>query len=239
MIYFYSGTPGSGKSLNLARDICTKLRRGQDVICNFDINIDVVRKGFLGIFEFKKLGKFVYRDTFEITVPFLIEHAKKNHIRGKEGQTLLIIDECAIIFNSRDVKRNDRMEWIKFFQQHRKLGYNIILVAQNDRLIDRQIRAFIEYDCKHRKANNYRFIGQIITIFGFKLFAVVTYWYGVREKCAVEFFLYKKMYSKIYDSFAMFDDEDSMFGEGKSSERAEGVPSPNIDDEEENIKKIS
>ena len=44
MIYFYSGTPGSGKSLHVARDIMSKLRRKEknNVICNFPINTDLV-----------------------------------------------------------------------------------------------------------------------------------------------------------------------------------------------------
>ena len=29
MIYFYSGTPGSGKSLHVAQDICKYLERGK------------------------------------------------------------------------------------------------------------------------------------------------------------------------------------------------------------------
>ena len=50
MIYLYSGTPGSGKSLHMARDIMFKLRRGQNVIANFPINMELVKKGL-----FKKL----------------------------------------------------------------------------------------------------------------------------------------------------------------------------------------
>jgi zona occludens toxin (predicted ATPase) len=99
------------------------------------------------------------------------------------------------------------MEWIKFFQHHRKLGYNVILISQNDKLIDKQMRSFIEYDVKHRKANNYGAIGMIFTILQLKLFVAVEYWYGVREKCGVSFFTYRKIYSKLYDSYKMFDQE--------------------------------
>ena len=39
MIYFYSGTPGSGKSLHCAKDIYNKLFvKKQNVIANFEIN---------------------------------------------------------------------------------------------------------------------------------------------------------------------------------------------------------
>ena len=43
MIYFYSGTPGSGKSLHVAQDIYQYLQRGKNVIANFDINEKAVK----------------------------------------------------------------------------------------------------------------------------------------------------------------------------------------------------
>ncbi len=132
-----------------------------------------------------------------------MEYAFKNHKLGKEGQTLLCVDECQVIYNAREFSSKQRMEWIKFYSQHRKLGYNVILVAQNDRMIDRQIRSLIEYEVKHRKANNFGTIGMFIPV---KLFACVSYWYGVREKVGVEFFTFKKKYSKLYDSFIIFDE---------------------------------
>lgn len=224
MIYLYSGTPGSGKSLHTAKDIVSKLRRGHRVIANFPVNESVIRSTFLkklftwiitllhlkidlnGKFE-RQIGTFVYKDNPELTVKFLVKFAKENHVRNKEGQTLLIIDECSVMFNPREFTRKDRNSWIKFFQHHRKFGYNVILISQNDRLIDRQIRSFIEYDVKHRKANNFGSIGMLFTLVGVKLFVAVSYWYGVHEKCGAEFFTYKKQYSRIYDSFAMFDEE--------------------------------
>ena len=37
------------------------------------------------------------------------------------------------------------------FSQHRKLGYRVILIAQFDRMLDRQIRSVLEYEYIHRK----------------------------------------------------------------------------------------
>lgn len=212
MIYLYSGTPGSGKSLDVAADIMRKLRRGQNVICNFPINLDLVRNKtskrlFPKVFKNAeyKIGNFIYKDNSELNPQFLVDYAKENHKKGKEGQTLIVIDECATLFNPREYQLKDRPLWIKFFQLHRHLGYNVILIAQNDRLIDRQIRSFIEYDCKHRKANNYGNIGFIFTILHIKLFCAVDYWYGVRERCGIRFFTYRSLYSKLYDSYSAFD----------------------------------
>ena len=44
MIYLYTGTPGSGKSLHLAEAIYKSLRRGQPVIANFEINTQNIKK---------------------------------------------------------------------------------------------------------------------------------------------------------------------------------------------------
>lgn len=197
MIYLYSGTPGSGKSLNTIRDIIFKLRNGGNVICNFPIKVDLLkpRKG-------KTLGKFIYKDNKDLTVKFLTDFALKNHVKGKEGQTLIVIDEAQSMFNPRDFRDINRKEYNHFFSLHRHLGYNVILITQNDRLLDKQIRCLLEYEIKHRKVNNFKLIGRL---FPFSTFACVTYWYGVREKMGVEFFMYKKSLSNMYDSYALFD----------------------------------
>ena len=219
MIYLYSGTPGSGKSLHVAHDIVSKLSRGQRVIANFPINEKLISRNFLGNllkkdgkYFNKKIGDFVYKDNSDLTVDFLVRYAQTHHRKGKEGQTLLVIDECSVLFNPREYMKSDRLKWIKFFQMHRHLGYNVILISQTDRLIDRQIRTFIEYDVKHRKANNYGSIGFIFTVLRLPLFIAVTYWYGVREKCGVDFFTYRKKYSRIYDSFVAFDKQEIILG---------------------------
>ena len=197
MIYLYSGTPGSGKSLNSVRDIVNKLKNGGNVIANFPIKIDLikVKKG-------KQLGKFIYKENKDLTVKFLTEFALKNHIKGKEAQTLIVIDEAQALFNPRDFRDKSRKEYNHFFSLHRHLGYNVILITQNDRLLDKQIRCLLEYEIKHRKINNFKLIGRMLP---FTTFACVTYWYGVREKVEVNFFSYSKKISDLYDSYALFD----------------------------------
>ncbi|MEM0173671.1 MAG: zonular occludens toxin domain-containing protein [Sulfolobaceae archaeon] len=213
MIYLYTGTPGSGKSFHLAKDIILRLKLGKNVIANFDINNKVI--GYNAItWKFRnkikpKLskikGSFHYWDFEELTVEKLVQFAKDNHKRAKENQTLLVIDECAIIFNSRAWDNKDRLKWIKFFQQHRKLGYTVILVSQNDRLIDRQIRSFVEYEVKHRKINNFNWVGQIFALFaGGTLFFAITYWYSVREKISTEPIRFNKRIANLYDTYEIF-----------------------------------
>lgn len=198
MIRLYTGSPGSGKSLHAAKDIYLRLNMNKkypNVIANFMINKSMIKN---------KKARFIYKDNSELTVEFLIEYAKKYHILGIENQTLVIVDECQVIWNSREwQKGKDRMKWIEFFTQHRKLGYSFILIAQNDRMIDRQIRSIIEYEIKHRRVNNYK-IGRIIPV---PVFAMVTYWYGVNEKIETEFMFYRRKYAKLYDSYMIVSNE--------------------------------
>ena len=94
MITFFSGTPGSGKSLHTAMVIYNNLfKKKNNVICNFDINQDIYNSK-------KKKGKFEYITNLELDVEYLKNFALENHKTQKEGQTLLIIDECQLLFNS-------------------------------------------------------------------------------------------------------------------------------------------
>lgn len=201
MIYLYSGTPGSGKSLHVARDMYNRLnynRKFPNVIANFNINEKMIKN---------KKANFIYKDNPDLTVEFLVNYAIKNHKMGVENQTLVVVDECQVIWNSRDWQKGvSRMEWIKFFTQHRKLGYNFICIAQNDRMVDRQIRVLFEYEIKHRKINNYK-IGRLLP---FPAFAAIMYWYGVNERIGVEFFTYRKKWGKFYDSYGAFELDDSI-----------------------------
>lgn len=201
MIYFYSGTPGSGKSLHVARDIYFRLNRNKkypNVVANFNINTNMIKN---------KNSKFIYKDNSELTVSFLVNYALKHHKIGIENQTLVVVDECSVIWNSRQWQSNsDRMEWLKFFVQHRKLGYNFILISQSDGQIDKQIRSLFEYEIRHRKVNNFK-IGKFLP---FSTFASVTYWYGMKERLGVEFFTYKKKWGKFYDSYGTFELDDKL-----------------------------
>lgn len=199
MIYFYSGTPGSGKSLHVARDIYFRLNRNKkypNVIANFMINEKMIKN---------KKARFIYKDNSDLTVSFLLNYAFENHKQGVENQTLVVVDEASVIWNAREWQKGEtsynRMDWLKFFVQHRKLGYNFIIISQTDRQIDRQIRSLFEYEIKHRKVNNFK-IGKLLPI---PLFACVSYWYGVNERLGVEFFTYRRKWGKFYDSYGTFE----------------------------------
>jgi KaiC/GvpD/RAD55 family RecA-like ATPase len=211
MIELYTGTPGSGKSLHVSERIYRRMMRGYTVIANFEINPDVFPKGK------KKLGEFIYTDTFSLDPERLKAYAlgKLKHTKTgiKEGQLLLVIDECQILFNTRDWNAKERMKWVMFFSLHRRYGYDIILVTQFDRMVDRQIRAMVEYEVKHRKIGNFGAIGFIVSwitrllSFGRNrgLFIALTYWYGNRAKLGKQFFQCTPRMMRFYNSYKLFD----------------------------------
>ena len=154
MIYLYSGTPGSGKSLHQAKDIYHWIRRGRCCICNFDIDVTKIPKA---------KGQFIYLDNEYLRPETLIKFSKvyfKDH-PFHEGRLRLYIDECQLLFNAREWQSFGRKEWLSFFTQHRKYGYDIFLIAQFDRMVDRQIRSLIEYEIIHRKASNFGTMGTL------------------------------------------------------------------------------
>lgn len=197
MIYFYSGTPGSGKSYHAVFDMIHRLRREKKNTVISNIWLDIQEKD-------KVKGRFIYVDWSEISPDYLYNFAHVNHSfvgspRDIENQTLVVIDECQMVFNSRDFQRKDRMKWIEFFTHHRHLGYTFILISQFDKLVDKQIRCLFEYEIKHRKVNNYK-IGKIIPI---ATFAYIEFWYGTREKVSTSFAFCKSSVSRLYNSVSM------------------------------------
>lgn len=235
MISLYTGTPGSGKSLHLAYRIYNCLRYGKPVIANFFIDLSKIRK-------IHKKSEFLYLDNKDLSPDKLIRYSynrfssEKKKRKVKEDSILLVIDESQILFNSRswNEKNNNRDEWISFFSQHRKYGYEIVLVAQFDMMIDKQIRSLVEYQFIHRRVSNFGIFGKVISFISFgKLFASVKIWYPIKEKVGQEFFKAHKKYYQIYDSYADFfntnKDIDTRFLCAVGSDPVAGCHAPGAD----------
>ena len=86
----------------------------------------------------------------------------------------------------------------------------MILIAQSDKMLDKQIRSLIEYDVKHIKMNNGFFF------FLPTSFLAVEKWYGQRMKLGSQVIWYHKRIAALYDSYALFDTmTDSSAGQGE------------------------
>lgn len=203
MIFLYSGTPGSGKSLHVARDIRDSLLyKRKPVVCNFDVNSSLR--------NYSKL--FCYVPNADLGPEMLYDFSRR-HFAGKqvrEDEILLVIDEAQLVFNSRTWQDRGasqrRMDWIEFFSQHRHYGFKIVLIAQFDRMLDRQIRSLIEIEVNHRKLANFGMRGLLLSLpFGGKLFAAVSFYYGLRERVGCTWLLPRRAYFRVYDSYNRFE----------------------------------
>ncbi len=204
-ISLYSGTPGSYKSYHATNDVVTWLGRGKNVIANYPVDASKYYS------KRKKLGLFKFVTNEQLTVDFLIRFARNNHKPGKlKAQTLVVIDEASIKFNAREIDRKDRMEWIKFLANHRHYNFDIIMIAQSDRMLDRQVRGLLEYDIKHRALKNWNLGAAIASIIFGGLFHCVEYWYPCHLKTATNLKKFNKKIANCYDTMALFNLDDNV-----------------------------
>ena len=198
MIDLYSGTPGAGKSLHAAKTIYWQLWRGEPVIANFAIEPGYIKRYKNNFYEVDN-----ERLKPELLVRFSQAYFSAN--RFAEEKILLVIDEAQLMFNARSWDAKDRAGWLSWFTQHRKYGFHVILVAQFDRMLDRQIRSLIEYEYIHRKVSNFGTFGKVISLFALgQVFVSVKMWYPLKQKVDSEFFRAERRYYQLDDSYTLF-----------------------------------
>ena len=207
MIYFFSGTPGSGKSLHVAKMIDQWHRRGRNIIANFEVNEHFWDKKHLS-----RQADILEVSNDILTVDFLLDYADKKHERNEKGQikekqTLLVIDECQTMFNSRSWNQRGRSQWVVFFTQHRKFGYEVVLISQHKDLVDKQIRNCFEYNYVHRNIKNFKFFGWLLSRFipGKNFIVVSVTWMTTGKHDHANFLFGMKRYFSLYDSYKIFD----------------------------------
>lgn len=191
MIKFYTGTPGSGKSLHSIKLIVAYLKAGKNVISNFPLKVNDVPE---------MNGRYFYIPNDDLTVSYLRTFARMFHEEEQENQTLIVIDEASVKFNSRTFNAADRLDFCGFFAQHRKYGYEVVVISQTLRQVDRQIRDLCEIEVVHRKLNNY----SLWRILPFPLFAAIERNITVKQKNGHELFLYDRKIGLLYDTFYDF-----------------------------------
>ena len=202
-ISLYSGTPGSYKSFHAVKESLEWLRRGKNLITNFPLNYkNKLRRPIKGVYECV--------NNIDLTVDYLINFACEHHHPGLNAQTLLVVDEASIKFNSRDFNMKDRMGWINFFANHRHFNYDVILVTQSDIMIDKQIRQLIEHEYKHRAITNFKFIGRFLSLIFHGLHLYIDIWYPMQLHDKTHWCFFNKRIADCYDTMGLFVGSKSM-----------------------------
>lgn len=204
MIELYTGTPGSGKSLHIAKVIREWIEeKGAPVIGNF-----AFRAGALNA---KKWGSYLEVSNDFLEPDFCIYFSETyKELRGwdrvPEEHILMVIDEAQIIYNARSWSTKNRAGWISFYTQHRKMGYHIVMIAQFDMMIDKQIRALIEYEWIHRKVSNIGKSGKLLNAAGGGgLHAAVKIYKPLGEKVGSMWIRGDSVLYCLYDSYTRFE----------------------------------
>lgn len=205
MLYLVSGNVGTGKTYQQIMVICDKLLSGANVISNIDFYYQ--KFSYYHIrekkYKNKEFGKYIYRP--ELKTDFLVHYANKYHNlspNAPENQTLVIIDESSHYFNNREWNtKSDRKEWIEFVEHHRKLKYTLIMIIQDWEDLDIKIQRKAEYIEEHKLVNNAGGPGILLNALKVKMFVTVTRWNTSERKIVKkEFFRYKSLYGKFYNT---------------------------------------
>lgn len=205
MIRSFVGTIGSGKSYHALEEVVTALNKGKYVVSNFPLNFPsgMIRKGYS--------DRFMYvPDNFLMGVEgvaflYQLQEKEKFYDRFGEGGVLVVIDEAGNYFPPEDNGTYSNRLWKLFFTQSRKMGYDFILITQDDlSQMNKTIRKCIEYRVVHRKAN---------AVFPFKLlpftlFMYVTFWTANRkdQRLTSESSIYVKKFGELFNTAMLFGD---------------------------------
>lgn len=202
MITLYEGVPGSGKSLYSAGQILEQLSLGHLVIVNYPFKVPNRKK--------YRRGCLIVVDNAELTPQLLVRWSSiwlkfRRSGKPKEHQIFLVIDEAGQVFNPREWQSSGRKDWLSFFAQHRKLMYDVLLIAQQDIQIDNQIRGCIDLAEKFSDIRKF-FPGR-----GWYLppvFMRSGRLYQVRDRkasrCGTGFFVVLPSWARCYDTYAIF-----------------------------------
>lgn len=126
--------------------------------------------------------------------------------RYQEGLGLLILDEAGMIFNSRDWRGN--MPWIEFFSQSRKMMWDVLLIAHDIEMLDKQIRDFIEYRTIFRNLQHVRVPVLGVPLCPFPLFLSITKWSGTQIVIERKLNPLPLWAAELYDSRLVFSPDD-------------------------------
>lgn len=201
MLKTYSGTPGSGKSYHIVKDMITHLKRGGIVVTNLELDLDNVLKYHPKLTQHDLDERLIILPNSMITPQYLFNISLKN--KDNPYYRLLVIDEAGDLFNTREWNNANRPAWLKFFRMHRHLMYNCILVSQHRKMLDKQIQWLFDTDVQHRNLKEYGFLGFMLHLLIPRLFIAVNVYVPINAKSGSEFVLLQDKYSSCYDTYTL------------------------------------
>jgi len=225
MIDVRQGTPGSGKSAAAVAQAIYHLKRGGVVAANFKLvdgwaetvsanhPLSRLSRSYRTKLAHSLYNRFYYVDSLEaiksLNPRMLATGILKDDGTYSEGVGLLILDECQLIFNSRKWEKN--FAWIEFFTQHRKLGWDVLMIAHTIDMIDSQIRPLCEYESRFRNLQKVRIPVVGLPVSPIPAFLVITRYAGLGAGASAVHS--RKLYklpiwaAKLYDTLLVFSSD--------------------------------
>lgn len=251
MIEIMQGSPGSGKSAVAVARAILHLKRGGVVAANFSL-IDGWAESVVKNTVVYRLLSLLRPFAPFLAADYLQKHASCLHRRFyrvdslaaiskifplksavglyrdkggfSEGEGLLLLDECQLVFNARKWEKN--FDWIVFFTQHRKLHWNVALIAHSIEMVDSQVRPLAEYASTFRNMQKLRVPLLGLPMSPIPLFIVIKRYAGLGAGATVvasrDLYPLPLWAARLYDSLLVFNSDDW----GKDTEPHNCGPAP-------------
>lgn len=223
-ISLVTGPLGSGKSFYGVRKAVDGVESGKVVVTNFRMTPDwtdkvanrhVVRWLIPG--RRRKLKDRWRRSTMVVSD---IDTLCRIRLEGEgEGRGVAIIDEAHRFMNARTWKDEDRLQIIEWFTLSRKLGWDVYLICQDEKNIDRQVRDLFEYHIKLRNLKKMKFLG--IPVSPINVFLAIWQWHAAAKAIVKREAYTLNWTAKLYDTF-----ETRAFGIDSDPEDVIRLPQP-------------
>ena len=186
MISLVSGPPGNGKTFYAIRKVTQALDEGKVVAGNVELAADwperLSRRNWAHYLRPVARRRFRREADHRYHFSEDLEELTALRLHGpphKEGRGVMVLDEAHNWMNARSWSSEDREMIVKFFSQHRKLGWEVYLIAQHPEMIDKQVRVLCEYMIHLRNLKKARWGG--IPIFPINLFLAVWCWHSANR----------------------------------------------------------
>lgn len=155
-IFFFTGTPGSGKTYEAVDKIVKNLRLGKCVYTNIDGMDDPhcqeTLKVLAGLDDFQFARQFHHLGYDREVIENFWDHCP-------EKSSLIVLDEVQKYFSNRDWQAVKNRLFGDWASTHRHQGYDLVIITQNAERVDSAVRSLTEWNYCFRKVN---FFGSLI-----------------------------------------------------------------------------
>lgn len=260
MIALVVGPPGSGKSYTSVALIADALRAGRPVATNIELAEDwperIVRTVPLWWLRGREWRErraeqlrglvHVSADLDELFRVRLVGCGRCKPCRAGgrcrvENRGVMVLDEAHNWINARtwdsdgvsDSKKaavQRRLDVVRFFSQHRKLGWRVFLITQDENNVDRQVRTLFESLVHLRNLRQFKVMG--IRLIPVNLFLAIWQWNDPSKSVQRrEFRRLNRRVAGLYDSMALshgleLDEGEEFVWLPRSRNPADGADAP-------------